>query len=253
MMEDRDILQVTNEHQCNCVITEKPTHCCISGTVADCCDVPIEGVCVKIITSKYEPVAHTLSNVQGNFTLIWKTDEDVQFIFAKAGYATLQQISFKDAQKVCLKKEIISCMISGKIFYKNCAPAASAKVQLVNNHVNLCTFSRADGSFLLTKVPGGNYTLTIEGNDCKQNSRYVSVPENCFSYRIGTIWVEQINILCTVHGIITDSSGQPIQKAVVVLISCTTKEPIAHTLSNENGLYFFGNVRNGCYYVEAFS
>lgn len=252
MMENRNILQVTNEHQCNCAVTKKPTQYCISGFVTDCCDIPIEGVCVKIITTNYKPVVHTITNVKGAFTLIWKTEEAAQFIFAKAGYSTLQLISFKDAQKVCLKMEVITCVISGKVLYKNCTPASPTKVQLVNNRVNLSTFSRADGNFILTKVPSGKYTLTIEGNDCKQNNSYITVPENCSSYRIGTIWVEQINILCTVHGIITDSSGEPIQKAVVVLISCTTKEPIAHTLSNENGLYFFGNVRNGCYYVEAF-
>lgn len=245
-------MQVTDEHRCNCVAIKKPTHHCISGSVADCCNAPIKGVCIKIVTSKYEPVAHTISNAQGNFTLIWETTQDAQFIFAKAGYATLQLTFLESAQKVYLEKEVITCVVSGKIRRKNYSSAAPAKIQMVNSHVNLCAFSRADGSFFFTKVPSGKYTLTVEGNDCKQNNIYVTIPANCPSYRLGTIWVEPINIICTVHGIITDSSGQPVQRAVVVLMSCTTKVPIAHTLSNENGLYFFGNIRNGCYYVEAF-
>lgn len=250
--EQRNILSITDEHRCDYIVTKKQTQHYISGTVTACCGAPLEGVCVKIITTDYEPIIHTLTNTHGIFTLIWDTNESVQLIFAKKGYATQQVKCFEETLHVHLRRDIISCIVCGRLLYKNRTPAMPLKVQLVNNNMNLSVFSKTDGSFLFTKVPGGKYTLIIMGNDCKQQKLYVTIPNHCTSYHIGTIWVEKINILCTVHGIITDTNGQPILNAIVVLIRCATNEPVCHTLTNENGLYFFGNVRNGCYYVEAY-
>lgn len=250
--EQRSILQITDEHRCDCIAVAKPPHHCISGTVTACCGTPLGGVCVKIITTEYKPVIHTLTDTCGVFTLIWKAEDNVQVIFSKNGYTTQQLKSFEDTLHVCLKRDCLSCVVCGKLFYKNRTPAAPAKVQLINSSINLSVFSKADGSFFFTGVPGGKYTLSARGNECKLKNLYVTIPEHCPSYHMGTIWVEQINILCTVHGIITDAKGHPLQNTIVFLISCTTKKPVCHTRSNENGLYFFGNVRTGCYYVEAY-
>lgn len=245
-------MPIIAEYRYDCIASNQPIHHCISGTVTDCCDMPLGGVCVKIITGEYEPVTHTLTDTCGTFTLIWKTDAMIQLIFAKEGYATLQLERFDDPLLICLKREDLRCMVSGTVLYKHGAPAASVKVQLLSSHVNLCVFSKADGRFLFTRVPDGKYTLTITGNDCKKRCGCVTVSQHSPSCSIGTIYVEQVNILCTVHGLITDRDGLPIPNAVVVLISCSIKEPVSHTLSNEHGLYFFGAVRNGSYYVEAF-
>lgn len=252
MMEQRNIIQVTDEHRCDCTAVTKSIHFCVSGTVSDHCGTPISGVCVKIVTAGYEPVLHTLTDSQGAFSLIWNRQEKEQLIFAKNGYMTLQLRYFEDGVKVYLEKEILTCVVSGRLLYKNGVPAAPVKVQMVNNCVNLCVFSKPNGCYYFTKVPSGKYTLIIEGNECRKKSIYVTIPTCCHSYYLGTIRVDQINILCTIHGIISDPEGHPIKNAVVILTNAYTMEPVGHTLSNENGLYFFGNIRNGCYYVEAY-
>ncbi|MEG0753767.1 MAG: carboxypeptidase-like regulatory domain-containing protein [Angelakisella sp.] len=250
--EQRHVIPVMVESRVDCTVTQSGQYCCINGTVTNCCGDLLKGVCVKALSANYQPIAHTMTDCGGMFTLILRQRENIRIVLSKCGYATLQLCNVSDCVKVCLEKQAISCLLSGRVVYANGCPAAPVRIQLVNSTVNRCVFSKPDGSFLFTRVKNGKYTLTISGNACKEKSLYVSVAKGVPSYNLGCLQVEALNIMCTIHGIITDTKGKPLNNAVVVLFNCSTRQPILHTLTNEDGLYFFGQVHQGCYYIEAY-
>ncbi|MEG0691480.1 MAG: carboxypeptidase-like regulatory domain-containing protein [Oscillospiraceae bacterium] len=251
-MEKLNIVSCSNECRLDCTITDSVSPKCITGTVLDCCGNPIHGACVKALTQAYDPLTHTLSNCQGQFTLILETNNHSLLIISKQGYATLVLSSYGEVVHVTLSKEYLGCVVSGKISYNDCHNISPVRVRLINASITKCTYSQPNGVFIIIDVPSGKYTLTIDGNECKEKTIYVTVPESILTLNLGIICVDRINILGTLNGLIKDIHNKPIPNAVVILYNDISKQPIAHTLTNKDGVYFFGQLKIGRYYIDAF-
>lgn len=227
---------------------------CITGRITDKCGVGIDNACIKAVSVKLSPIVHTTSDTDGEYTLVIPSQNDIKMIVSKKGYITVNTgINHVETQDYMLQKEQLNtCIIKGKIIYTDCMPAEQLRVRICSADYNKDCFTCTNGNFIFTNVPAGKYTMTIDGNECIKKSIYIDVE----SYRdydvLPEIVVHRKFIGGTLHGIVNDCIGNPVSNAVIVLYNHATKKIISHTTSNQDGIYFFGNLTIGNYYVEAY-
>lgn len=244
----------TTSKECrkDCIVQNSAQPNCCSGIINDGCGNPLKNACVKAITADYEPIDHTMSDPNGKFTLILPDETVGYLVFSKLGFKTEQFSDFSNDMEVVLKKQQIHCVVDGKVVFDQFGVPHVVKLTIANAHLSKHVFSKPDGNFVFTNIPSGMYTLTVQGSTCVEKTIYITIPNNQQIYHVGTIHLQSVDIGCTVHGIISDTNGNPLDNAVVILYQVGTNIPLMHTLTNAEGLYFFGNLNTGNYYVEAY-
>ena len=251
-MKNININTVSDECRVDDILSKDDWNKCITGVVKDSLNCCMAEVCVKVVTLAFEPIAHTFTDIGGNFTLIYEYIDNVQLIFSKYGYNTLVISDPMDSIHVNMQRNNLSCVLVGRIMVDRYM-MSPVRLRLTNNFTQKCTFSNKYGNFVFTKVPSGLYQLIIEGNECKKRMIHIQIAKGVSRYNLGCIKVERINIMGTIHGIISGFNHKPLNNVVVILYDFNTCRPLAHTVTNEDGLYFFGKVRPGHYYVEAYN
>lgn len=251
-MNPISLTATSKEYRQDCIVenSAQPNSC--SGIIYDGCGNPLKNACIKAITPDYEPIEHTMSDHNGKFTLILPDVAIGYLVFSKLGFKTEQFSDFSNEMEVILKKQQIHCVVDGKVVFDQFAVSHVVKLTIANAHLTKYVFSKPDGSFVFTDIPSGMYTLTVQGSTCVEKTIYVTIPTNHTIYHVGTIHLQAVDIGCTVHGIISDTCGNPLEDVVVILYQAGTNIPLMHTLTNAEGLYFFGNLNVGNYYVEAY-
>ena len=224
----------------------------VEGIIFDECGCKIEKACVKVLTSDYEPLIHTVSNANGEFVLIYEYSKEVVLIISKDGYKTLVIENFCREIEITLVRVKNSATLTGRLTMNNCGEIISARVRLNNNKVKLQVFPDSDGFFIINDIPCGCYRLIVDGNELKKTVMSINISNSIRIYNLGVIKIDRINIKGTIHGIITDCDNLPINNAVVILYNSDNKLAVSKTHTNSEGLYFFGNVELGKYNVMAF-
>lgn len=227
---------------------------CITGRILDECGVGLENACIKAVSEQLCPIVHTTSDANGDYTLVIPSQSNIKMIVSKEGFITVNTgVMHVETQNFMLKKEQMNtCIMKGKIIYTDCVSADNVRIRLCSADYNKTSFTCNDGTFVFTKVPPGKYTITIDGNECITKSMYIGVePYRQYSV-LPDIVICRKHIGGTLHGVVTDCMGQTVANAVIILYNQSTKTIISHTTSNQDGIYFFGNLPIGNYCVEAF-
>lgn len=226
----------------------------ITGKIINQCGEPIPNATIKSVTACLEPVAHTTSNEDGEYTLTVPKFIGIKLIVSKDDFITIcTGVIVSDTQNftmVC--QEQSTCIIKGRALFNACKSPCALRIRIKSKDYEKTCFTNSNGTFIFLKVPPGKYVLTIDGNECykkvigfiiEQGKEYCQLPD---------IFVNWKNIGGTLHGIITDSNGKPIANSLVILYNKDSDLIINHTMSNDEGIYFFGNLPLGSYYVEAY-
>ena len=234
-------------------ITEKKCINQIEGKIRDSWGDAIENACVKIVSTSYAPLLHTISDSEGNFVLLHNFPEEIMLIFSKEGYSTLLLPIYCDHSNITLERNIDTSIISGKVVFSDNSQISPTRLRLENSKNSHQVYSDEEGFFHFTKVFEGKYTLIIDGNECKRTVVELCLCENLRNYDLGCIEIEKINIRGTIHGVVKNCENVPVEDVVVILYEASTNKIIANTLTEKEGLYFFGNVEIGEYYVKAYN
>lgn len=225
----------------------------ISGRVYLDNGCPIQNACIKITDRHYNPLEHTITDNFGNYNLIYPPN-GYYCIFAKENFKT-QVISIEEIPNiVILKEEDLNSIVIGTAVINNKHNPVSHIVAEIKNKENK-EFSQTvsaneKGEFVFSNVTHGNYTLTLRGNNICTYHHNFFVPNLIKIVSLGVIYVEFIPINGTLNGIITNEDGTPLIGVTVVLYK--ENFPIGSTKTIENGLYFFGNLQEGTYSIQAF-
>ena len=224
----------------------------VEGVIMNECGCVMQKACIKVLTSDYEPLTHTMSNSKGEFVLIYSYDEEVILIISKEGYKTVVLENFCREIEVTLTKLTNSAVLTGRLVLKNGGEINSARVRLVNNMVKKQVFPDCDGFFVITEISSGCYQLIIDGNEYIKTVLTINICNSTRTYNLGSLIINKVNIMGTIHGIVSDGEDIPIDNAVVLLYNLDMCFVVAKTITNKEGLYFFGNVDVGNYHIMAY-
>ena len=243
----------------------------ISGKVIDTNGNPIENALIKIMSSDYEPLIHTLTNVSGEYSFINVEANTSYNIFAIAPGMRLKQgnhFSITNFQQLTIDFVLESDpamamgIIAGDLIDATSnSPINGAIITLFKNEQNsndtleAVIHTNQYGQFVFREIPIGNYTIKINALGYNDNDINTSIDEG------GKIAAVKISLTPnentqngTVSGMITNANNQPVDRADVILYSIDSNNnliPIAFTKTNVNGIYLFDNVPVGKYKVKA--
>ncbi len=240
----------------------------ISGKVEDQDGTDVENATVKLFDTEFNPIKHTMTNENGNYTFQNVPRGDYIIYAVKDGYSmSLKRPLTYVGTDVVLNDLIITAdttytkgNIYGYVYDDHGNAFNGALVKLVNgSNVTVAeTLSATDGEFIFNKIDAGTYTLTALADDYTVYVPYtVEVVDN-------TNTEENIHMIKvaeakegTINGIVYNSSRIPIVGANVGLYE-SIGEGEERTLklrktcrTNSEGKYFFGVVPEGKWVVKA--
>lgn len=223
----------------------------IRGRVYDICGKPIANACIKALDCNYTPLVHTITDPCGNFTLLVTPKIPLQLVIAKNGYRTENIKNCNEYLNITLHNENKNSLVIGQVFpiFEYSSPCS---LLLANKQNSYRTFCDKCGNFSFNDIPQGKYNLTITGNEIKKRTLCLNISSAKNLIQLGKIKVCPINIKGTIHGIITNECGQVVENSFIVLYNAINNTPIASTKTNQEGLYFFGSVPRGEYYIKAY-
>lgn len=221
------------------------------GKIYDESCFAIHRAVIKLVDTHYNPIKHTLSDKNGSFMLICPRNFEGYLIIAKNGYKT-KLFTYNEENRmsmVILKTLPSTCFVMGVVAFRNACCFSPCCVTLQNNCFKFKTFTDYEGRFFLKNVRKGHYQLKIENESYQTRIIKVSI-ENSFLTQLPLIIMSKKDIGCTIHGLIK-FRNRPISDINVFLVDASNNSCIAYTKSNSHGLYFFGNLNLGKYYVMA--
>lgn len=229
-----------------------PTQKILTGRVYSENGCPLSNACVKITDRHYNPLQHTITDTKGCYSITYP-NKGYYSIFSKENYGT-QLLSIDDIPEiVTLKYEDINSIVTGRVMLNTRIkpPDFLAVLELTSPDFSQSTTTTENGEFIFSNVPSGNYNLNIRGNNILTYNNVIFIPPSTKIMPIGLIYLEFIDIHGTLNGIITNTEGLGLVDVTVVLY----KEgvPINCTKTIENGVYFFGNLAEGNYSIQAFN
>lgn len=244
------------EQQKNLNLVTRNNNCgkSVSGRITDEFGVAIKDATISAVNPNFEPLVHTTSDCNGEYTVFIGVCAQIRLLVSKEGYKTIDTgiISSETQNFMLFSEGVKTSILKGKVLYCNCKPASGLRVRLTSADYNRCVVSAQDGTYIFANVPPGNYVLTVDGNDCEKKTACVYVEKNKEYKTIPDMIITKIDIGATLHGKVTDCYGKAINNAVVLLVNKSTKAIVAHTTTNQDGIYFFGELTLGTYYVEAY-
>lgn len=233
----------------------------IMGNVSDkMTGKPIEGACISICDEELRPISFTFTDVDGNFTLQTKLSDNVRVIVSKRGYEPFSSDNLPSVylEKKALNIELASSPNSGIIFYGNVRDAlqqalGGVKITLFKSYsLNPYdfTFSNQDGIYLFDNVEPGTYRLSFQSQNYNEKIINVEVGNEQPVLVLETVYLKRKNMKGTIYGIVSDSNGNPVEKALVLLFN-SSNVPIQYTHTNAQGVYLFSRLEPGTYYILA--
>lgn len=226
----------------------------VYGTIFNTRGKTINDVTIKIVDQELNPIMHTITSNDGTFTLLSNQCNSYQLIISKPGFVTLliKTITFNYPMCFTLEKmQINSCDVIGQCFYSDGTHAESVIVLLDKETVNIGVITDEHGYFSFHDIDYGLHKLEISGQTCEQYKAYFELCDSNQLLYLSSIYLKKKNIGCTIHGIIKDSYGVVLSCVLVLLYCSLCKKLVMKTYTNKDGVYFFGNLEKGSYYVEA--
>lgn len=241
----------------------------VNGTVYD--EVLLTGnkvseATVKVFKEDGTPYMHTITDLNGNYTISELPIGIYKIAAVKDGYllSNMINITITDilpiTMDLLIQKEKNSNLIYGKIkdinnneFISN-VNVLLYKIQDGEKKLVSSSTSIEDGEYLLDKIENGEYELAFEKKGYQTSTINKIVLSDNIKFK-ADITLENVvgNINSTVSGIIKDSFGKIVVNAFVGLykIEKDSETLVATTYTNIEGKYMFGNVTEGNYKVKA--
>ncbi len=221
----------------------------ISGTAADIKNGnPIEGVCLQLLDSEYKPILHGFTDSRGKFRLEGSLSHSVRLMAGKKGYITysseLLPVGFLTSSQPSIELKSLdsnSAVIMGSVMDFRRAPLANIRITLLKAASAApasIAYSNEGGLFAFDGVEYGVYRILYQSLHCQERSEYLEVLRGAGVISMEPVFLRRKNLKGTLTGIISDSTGQPVDNALVLLLNSNNK-PVDVTHTNEQGVYFF--------------
>lgn len=241
----------------------------ISGVVIDVDGAPIDDATVKIFDLNYNPIKHTMTNEEGKYLISDIPVDDYLVYAVKDGYllSTKRSISVTNTEMVLgditllVDDTYLKGSIYGIVFNSLGKTISEAKVTLRENTEEETliteTISATDGEYVFMNLDAGSYKITATSDDFALIDAIVIdvEAESRVDQDLYLIMLND-NKEGTINGVIYDSvTKTPIASAFVGLYKideATSKETLVNTtITNFEGKYFFGAVKEGKYIVKS--
>lgn len=221
---------------------------------------PVEGVCVKVCDSGYGPIVYNFTDVDGNFTLHGNFSSNIRIIAARKGYKTFSSDEFPalSLEKKAINIELVPEHNGGMVLYGtvrdiNQKPLKGIKITLFKSYsLNPYdfTFSNEEGLYLFDNIEPGIYRIAFQSQHYTEKIVNLEVDISQPIVMLETVYLQRKALKGTIHGIITDSNGLPVENALVVLMN-SNNVPIQVTHTNQDGIYIFHKLDPGTYSIMA--
>ncbi len=248
----------------------------ISGTVKDG-DDPVPNATVKVFDKNGNPFMHTTTDEQGKYLFESLPVDAYSIAVAHRGYrlsppqaVSLSSgdtviIDFSLTKDVSLSLGAIAGVVSTNVEEEDEGtrkrPLNDVKMSLMDNANKLVavTYTVDDGEFAFYDVPDGQYKLlaTAQGY-VPSNPMIITITNGCIVNTTISLVLDEATNRGTVNGVVTNKQGQIVAGCFVGLYQIVTHTGgnteellIAHTKTNTQGQYLFGNVTAGNYVVKA--
>ncbi len=243
----------------------------IIGTVTSSNATPIGGAAVKIFDSSDTPIAHTITNPQGQYTIPFVVQGTYKVIAAMGGYLTpliipvtvvanrptIVNITLTPDPDAALNTLDGIIREAGTLIPLSHAIVSTYLVQGTTQTLISTTNTNATGQYISPYLADGDYIVVANRDGYDQTTSAVTSLSNAEIASLDmTLYPNAITNTGTVSGIITDSTTLlPIGSATVALyeIIGTTETLIKLTKTNSAGRYLFGSVGASNYVVKAFA
>lgn len=273
---DGSIVNVAQELRIDLTLEDNPIIATaeIYGTITDNNNIPIKNALVKLVTSSYEPVSYTFTNVNGYYSFN-NLSTSISFIVLAIADGTdlVQSNSFtigpsmkKEVNLVLTYDNVMSLsVIAGDIIDSvTSSPINEAVVSLFSDTNGTLTligiaYTNEYGQYTFRELPKGNYVIKVSALGYNDSGGTIAITKDgqVISFNV-PLTKNPITSNSTISGVILDTSNIPIAQGQVILYRVESQNssqssiyPIAFTTTNENGVYLFGNVSLGSYVIAA--
>ncbi len=243
----------------------------ISGTVKDG-ENPVYGATVKVFDKNGNPYMHTITDESGKYLFESLPVGTYSVAVACVGYRLSpgQSTSLSEGDTVILdfglsKDETLALgAVAGVVstgHNEHKRPVGSVKISLMDStdKVVAVTYTVDDGEFAFYDLADGQYKLlaTAQGY-MPSNLVTVTITNGSIVNTSISLVVHEETNTGTINGVITNKQGNIVAGCFVGLYQIVRKEDgdtdellVAHTKTNAQGQYLFGNVAEGNYVVKA--
>lgn len=244
----------------------------VYGVVGDGVN-PIPNATVKLFDSKGMPYKHTITDVDGSYSMTDIPAGTYSLGAVKEGYLLSDAAGVTLADGVTTKIDLVCTQdttlslgaIAGVLTIKDpldgsSKPLAGAKISLQNatGETLAATYTAADGEFAFYDLIDGVYTLISSADGYKQTATMTAtILAGSIVNLTMTMAVDTKTYNGTVSGIIRNKSGQAVAGCFVGLYQIikigevSQEQLVAVTKTNAEGKYLFGEVLGGQYLVKA--
>lgn len=243
----------------------------VYGVVNDSQGTPIPGALVKIMDSDHNPLAHSITGSDGNYTFSpFPAGTNYHNYAIAQGYLLAEGIPFTllAGQKIqkdftlSIDTDATKGIIAGDInSSKDNKPIKGAAVNLYsldnlgNKTLIGVTFTNEFGQFTFRELDKGNYIVQISALGYVPESNSITINQDGqIAHVVLKLEIDPMSARGTISGIVTDDNNMPINSADVVLYKVGDDDnltPISFTKTNDEGLYLFVNVQQGDYKVKS--
>lgn len=243
----------------------------ITGTVISSTTTPIDGATVKVFNSSDTPIAHAITNPQGQYTIPSIVKGTYKVVATMNGYLTPLVIP---VTVVANRPTTINFTLipdpgavlntvygiireAGTLTPLSGAIVNTYLVQDATQTLISTTVTNTAGQYISPYLADGNYIIIANKAGYDQTtSAETTLSDAEIASLDMTLYANAVTNTGTISGIITDSiTLLPIGSATVALyeITGTTETLKKLTKTNAAGRYLFGSVEASDYVVKAFS
>ncbi len=236
----------------------------VEGRVVDSSGTPIEGATVKLFDLDFNPIIHTTTDVYGLY--LFSDLEAGEYLI----YATKDKYGISTKATVTVETEMVSqpnivltkvlndedAILYGVIKDTEGNVVDSLIINLyLDGELKYTTTSADDGEYIIYGIEAGEYTVEAFNDLYKYSGTYK------ITFAAGVIVDANITVTAygtdlngTINGVITQKeTNTPISGAFVAVYKIVNdvETLVTGTLTDEDGRYFFGDLKEGQYIVKA--